>query len=189
MNYKDRLNKIRATFGLEVKLKADKLMDGTAVEAEAFEAGYPLFIINADGTQSPAPAGKHETESGNIVEVDETGTIVSISAKSDEVNTEAVDAAEDTTTETEVEVETEKPVEDGSKEAIGAILDELQKLIAEITSMKEKMSKMETNYEAFAKAPGAEKAPRVTNAEGGKIDPIQSRIDALQALKKENFFK
>ena len=190
---KDKLNQIKVILGLEVKLASDKLVDGTAVEAESFEPGFPLFVIAEDGTKSPAPAGEHETESGLKVEVDQEGKIISAETKAEEeapkVEIEVEAAAEDTI------VESETPKEQAANQAaVGEVMKKLvmalEEISTEMASMKAKMAEMESKYEKFSKTAGAEKAPKVTRGEfASDNDALDARIATMTNLKSEGFFK
>ena len=48
-SYKNKLNQIRVVLGMTVQLASEELVDGTIVEAEAFEEGYPLFVKSDAG--------------------------------------------------------------------------------------------------------------------------------------------
>ena len=191
--FKDKLNAIKVILGLEVKLASDKLVDGTAVEAESFEPGFPLFVIAEDGTKSPAPAGEHETESGLKVEVDAEGKIISAETKAEEeapkVEVEVEAAAEDTI------VESETPKEQAANQAaVGEVMKKLvmalEEISTEMASMKAKMAEMESKYEKFSKTPGATKAPKVTRGEfASDNDSLDARIATMTNLKNEGFFK
>ena len=53
MNEKSILNKVRTLLGLEVKLETMKLSDGVSMlEADAFEAGQPVFILRKTNKES-----------------------------------------------------------------------------------------------------------------------------------------
>jgi len=196
MNLKDKINQIKVILGLTVKLASDKLIDGTILEAEEFEVGYPLFVINEDSTKSPAPFGTHETESGKLIEVDEAGTIVSISEKESEVETE------DGKVEVEVEMESivgdvvpEVNVEASGtpvmiQEALKDLVMAVESITKEVETIKEEMGKMREKYEAFSKTPGAAKAPRVlpSSEANSSTSLLEARIENLNQLKKENFF-
>ena len=191
--FKEKLNQIKVILGLEVKLASDKLIDGTAVEAEEFAPGFPLFVIAEDGTKSPAPAGEHETESGLKVEVDAEGKIISAETKAKEENPkveiEVEAAAEDTI------VESETPKEQAANQAaVGEVMKKLvmalEEISTEMASMKAKMAEMESKYEKFSKTAGATKAPKVTRGEfSSDNDALDARIATMANLKNEGFFK
>jgi len=190
--FKEKLNQIKVILGLEVKLASDKLIDGTAVEAEEFAPGFPLFVIAEDGTKSPAPLGTHETESGLKVEVDAEGKIISVETKAEEqappVEVEVEAAAEDTIPASETPEEIAKK-EAAVNEVMKKVVMALEEIATEMTSMKAKMAEMESKYEKFSKTAGAEKAPKVTRGEfASNNDALDARIATMTNLKNEGFF-
>jgi len=199
-SYKNKLNQIRVVLGMEVKLASEELVDGTIVEAEAFEEGYPLFVKSEAG-DTPAPQGRHETKSGLIVEVDENGKIVSVEEKAteeledEEVKEEVKVEAEEEKVEVEVESETEdesEEVEDKVKEILEKIVMSVEEIAVEVADVKEKVAMMEEKYAKFAKEPAAKKYPTLTNeafSDEEGSDKLEARVAALQKLKAEKFFK
>jgi len=195
-SYKNKLNQIRVVLGMEVKLASEELVDGTIVEAEAFEEGYPLFVKSEAG-DTPAPQGRHETKSGLIVEVDENGKIVSVEEKATE-ELEDEEVKEEVTVEAEeevsVEVETEEDseVEDKVKEILEKIVMSVEEIAVEVADVKEKVAMMEQKYAKLAKEPAAKKYPTLTNeafSDEEGSDKLEARVAALQKLKAEKFFK
>lgn len=191
--FKEKLNQVRVILGLEVKLASEKLIDGTTVESESFEPGFPLFVVAEDGTKSPAPVGTHETESGLKVEVDQEGKIISVETKAEEetpkVEVEVEAAAEDMIPASETPEEIADK-EAAVNEAMKKVVMALEEIATEMATMKAKMAEMESKYAKFAKTPGADKAPKVTRGEfASQTDSLDARIEALNNLKNEGFFK
>jgi hypothetical protein len=193
--FKEKLNQIRVILGLEVKLASDKLVDGTSIEAESFEPGFPLFVVAEDGTKTPAPMGTHETESGLLIEVDAEGKIISSETKTEEVadapegEVAVAAAAEDAIPASETPAEIAKK-EAAVTEAMKKVVMALESMATEMATMKAKMAEMESNYARFSKTPGADKAPKVTRGEfASQTDSLDARIEALNNLKSEGFFK
>jgi len=84
MEYKNKLNQIKALLSLEVKLAQMKLEDGiTVVEAESFEPEYSVGIVTPDGIV-PMPVGEYELQDGSMVVVEVEGIIASIGPKAEE---------------------------------------------------------------------------------------------------------
>lgn len=192
--YKSKINQIKVVLGLQVKLANEKLIDGTAVEAEKFEPGFDLFVVKDDGTKAPAPAGKHETDSGLIVEVDQEGKIVSVAPKEAEapkveVEVEAAKEGDVPASKSPEEIAKEQRKTDVNMEAFEKILMAIEEITSEMAKMKTKMSEMENKYQKFEKSPGANKFPKVTEEAFDAADPLEHRIAVLNELKKENFFK
>jgi hypothetical protein len=95
MEYKNKLNQIKALLSLEVKLAQMKLEDGiTIVEAESFEPEYSIGIVTPDGIV-PMPVGEYELEDGSMVKVEVEGVIASIGPKAEEVGPENEAAPEE----------------------------------------------------------------------------------------------
>lgn len=81
MEYKNKLNKIKAVLSMEIKLAQMKLEDGiTVIEAESFEPEFSVGIVTADGVV-PMPVGEYKLEDGMILVVAVEGIIASISAE------------------------------------------------------------------------------------------------------------
>ena len=81
---KEQVNELLRKIGLkavEVKLEQILTADGqAALEAEAFEAGQPVFIVNED-ERIPLPVGEYEMAEDMILKVEEEGIIASFEKK------------------------------------------------------------------------------------------------------------
>jgi len=172
---KEQINSILQKVGLkavEVKLEQIMTADGqAALEAEIFEAGQPVFIVNED-ERIPLPVGEYAMADDMILKVAEEGIIASYEKKemeaeepvAEEVVEEEV-AASNNPTETPV---AKKVVESVSKETYFAaeeeapskiseedkaeIIGEIKKLILEeIPSILEDMKKGEEKEEVEMK--------------------------------------
>ena len=73
-DYKLILNGVKRLLGQEVNLEQMPLDNGTVIEADAFEAGSPVFIVTEDG-QVPLPVGDYTLEDGRVLVVVEEGVI------------------------------------------------------------------------------------------------------------------
>jgi len=133
---KEQVNELLRKIGLkavEVKLEQILTADGqAALEAEAFEAGQPVFIVNED-ERIPLPVGEYEMAEDMILKIEEEGIIASFEPKMEEVEEEApvqeeeVAASEEPTA-TPV---AKKVVESVSKETYFSA-EERESLIAEL---------------------------------------------------------
>ena len=134
MSAKNQINKIKTLLGLEVKLEQMALDNGTVLEAEAFEAGAEIFIVNED-ERIPVPMGEYKLEDGMVLIIAEDGIIGEIKeAVAEEV---ADEVAEDVAEEVEVEAEAEtgspkKVVESITKEMFFSEIEKLRNEIAEL---------------------------------------------------------
>ncbi len=130
---------------MEVKLAQMKLDNGTVLEAEAFEAGMPVFIVNEED-RIALPVGEYKLEDGMMLIVVEEGIIA-------EVKEVEMPEAEVEVEEPEVEVEVEQEMSETatpkkviesivkeshfSKEEVDALKAEIEALKEEIKSLKE----------------------------------------------------
>ena len=130
MNEKSILNKVRTLLGLEVKLETMLLSDGVSMlEADAFEAGQPVFILTEDEQRIPLPVGEYELEDMRILVVIEEGVISEV-REAAEVEEEVVE--ETPAVEEEVEATTEtatpkKTIESIVKESFFSEIEALKK--------------------------------------------------------------
>ena len=133
MEYKNKLNQIKALLSLEVKLAQMKLEDGiTVIEAESFEPDYSIGIVTPDGIV-PMPVGEYELEDGSMVKVEVEGVIASIGPKAQEEVGPENEAAPEEVVAPEMEAEASAPqpkriVESVSKETFfdSQVVAELQ---------------------------------------------------------------
>ena len=134
------LTEIKRLLGMEIQLEQMTLDNGTVIEAEMFEAGQPVFIVNGEDRVA-LPVGEYILDNGMILVVAVEGEIAEIK--------EAAPAEEETP---EVEVEVEQAAEPTapkkviestvkeshfSKEDVDALKSEIENLKTELASMKE----------------------------------------------------
>jgi hypothetical protein len=127
---------------MEVKLAQMALENGTIIEAEVFEAGASVFIVNEED-RIALPVGEYKLEDGMILIVAEEGIIAEIK--------EAVVEEETPEAEVEVEVEQEMTEVKEPKRVIESVTKEM--FFAEIESLKKeiealKLAKTEVAVEA-----------------------------------------
>jgi len=163
MNYKNKLNQIKALLSMDVKLAQMKLEDGiTIVEAESFEPEYSIGIVTADGIV-PMPVGEYKLEDGSILVVAVEGIIAEIKQEEAEAEVE-VEVAPEEVVEPMMEAESaptpKRIVESVSKETffeaeIEQLKTELAAIKAENESLKSSKESLEvelSNVEAGAEA-------------------------------------
>lgn len=188
--YKLKLNQIREVLGMEVKFETAKLKDGTIIEVEKLEVGFPVVIVAEDGTKTPAPEGYHELEDGTKVKVDANGMISEIAtaeaeiAEGEETTTVPVAMAEET--EVVVEKTEETPIKDEVaakiEEKMAMLFEAIEECAGEISKVKEEMGAMKTKMEKFSKAPAGTKIPKTSDVEKA-VDTIEARVNALKNLR------
>jgi len=135
------ITEIKKLLGMEIKLEQMTLDNGTIIEAEIFEAGQAVFIVNGEDRVA-LPVGEYTLDNGMILVVEVEGEIKEIK----EMEVEAPE--EEATPEVEVEVEaaqtaTAKKVIEStvreshfSKEDVDALKSEIESLKTELASMK-----------------------------------------------------
>jgi len=133
MSAKTQINKIKTLLGLEIKLEQMKLENGTVLEAEVFEAGAEIFIVNEED-RIPVPMGDYMLEDGKVLIITEDGVIGEIK------DAEApVEEAPEVEVEVEAEAETSAPkkvVESITKEMFFSEIEKLRNEIAELKAAK-----------------------------------------------------
>ena len=136
------INQIKTLLGMEVKLAQMALENGTIIEAEIFEAGASVFIVNEED-RIALPVGEYKLEDGMILIVAEEGIIA-------EIKEVEAPVAEEAPAETEIEVEQEmsevkepkRVIESVTKEMFFAEIESLRKEIEEL-----KLAKVEVKVE------------------------------------------
>ena len=125
------INQIKTLLGMEVKLAQMALENGTIIEAEVFEAGASVFIVNEED-RIALPVGEYKLEDGMILIVAEEGIIAEIK--------EVVVEEETPEAEVEVEVEQEMAEVKEPKRVIESVTKEM--FFAEIESLKKEIEEL-----------------------------------------------
>tara|TARA_R110000772_G_scaffold92265_1_gene189000 strand:+ start:502 stop:1083 length:582 start_codon:yes stop_codon:yes gene_type:complete len=189
MSAKTQINKIKTLLGLEIKLEQMKLENGTVLEAEAFEAGAEIFIVNEED-RIAVPMGEYMLEDGKVLIVAEDGIIGEIKEGGEAPTEEAAPEAE-------VEVEAEaaptspkKVVESISKEMFFAEIDKLRNEIAELKAAKIEV-KEELSADVKVELSAEETKPLKHNPEGNveKKELLKFGSKAPQTTKDVVFGK
>lgn len=135
------ITEIKKLLGMEIKLEQMALDNGTIIEAEMFEVGQAVFIVNGEDRVA-LPIGEYTLDNGMILVVEVEGEIKEIK----EAIVEAPE--EEAAPEVEVEVEAaqtatakkviESTVKEShfSKEDVDALKSEIENLKTELASMK-----------------------------------------------------
>lgn len=147
MSLKDKVNDLLKQVGLtanEIELAQMKLEDGmTVIEADSFEAGMPVMIIN-DTEKVPMPVGEYTLEDGRILVVEEVGVIKEIKEATAEEVAPDMQPAEAETTEMETQ-SAKKIVESIIKESFFSEMDALK---AENTALKLELESLKLSAQA-----------------------------------------
>ena len=135
------ITEIKKLLGMEIKLEQMALDNGTVIEAEMFEAGQAVFIVNGEDRVA-LPVGEYTLDNGMILVVEVEGEIKEIK--------EAIVEAPEEEAAPEVEIEVEaaqtatakKVIESTVKEShfsqedVDALKLEIESLKTELASMK-----------------------------------------------------
>ena len=130
------INQIKTILGMEVKLAQMKLDNGTVLEAEAFEAGMPVFIVNEED-RIALPVGEYKLEDGMMLIVVEEGIIA-------EVKEAEMPEAEVEAPEVEVEVEQEMSETATPKKVIESTIKESHFSKEEVDALKAEIETLKT---------------------------------------------
>lgn len=149
-----------------VQLAQMKLSDGvTVLEAESFEAGKEVMIVNEDGTKAPAPVGEHTLEDGSVLVITQEGVIDSV---------KTVEMSEDIPVEMENEAKFEQLIKSivmqmstEVAKQIETVKVELKKEIAEAKEIQVKLSAL---TKAKPEAQVAKTYDQMTNLEKVKYN-------------------
>jgi len=184
MSAKTQINKIKTLLGLEIKLEQMKLENGTILEAEAFEAGAEIFIVNEED-RIAVPMGEYMLEDGKVLIITEDGIIGEI--KDAEEEAPAEEAAPEVEVEVEAEAETSTPkkvVESITKEMFFSEIEKLRNEIAELKAAKvEVKEEVELSAEKVAVELSAEEAQPLKHNPEGAVEKKQTNLFAQKAPK------
>jgi hypothetical protein len=140
----EAINTIKTFLGMEkeVKLAQEVLEDGAVLEADSFEAGQAVSIVNED-ERIPLPVGEYELPEDRILVVQEEGVISEVKAKEveapemEQVEEEAPMMSE------EPAKEVKKTVESIVKETFFSEIENLKKENEELKAKLTELSKVE----------------------------------------------
>ena len=148
----NKIDQIKTLLGMEVKLETMKLVNGTEIEAEVFEAGAEVFIVSEE-EKVALPIGEYELEGGQVLVVAEEGVISEIKDAAQEEEAPVEEEVEEQEMEAEVATP-KKVVESVSKETHFAKIEEMQKEIDALKlSLEPKEVKEEVELSAEEVAP------------------------------------
>jgi hypothetical protein len=134
------ITEIKKLLGMEIKLEQMALDNGTVIEAEMFEAGQPVFIVNGEDRVA-LPIGEYTLDNGMILVVEVEGEIKEIREVAEEAPTEEAPAVEEEveaaqTTAPKKVIESTVRESHFSQEEVDALKAEIETLKTELASMK-----------------------------------------------------
>lgn len=136
------ITEIKKLLGMEIKLEQMTLDNGTVIEAEIFEAGQAVFIVNGEDRVA-LPVGEYILDNGKILVVAVEGEIAEIKeAAAEEVETPEVEveveqAAEPTPATAKKVIESTVKESHFSKEDVDALKAEIENLKTELAKQVE----------------------------------------------------
>ena len=146
------LSSVKEEAVVEVKLAQMNLENGTVLEAEAFEVGNEVFIVNEED-RIALPVGEYTLADGNVLYVAEEGIISEVKSAESEVEEEVAEVAAEPVAELEAETPSnpkkiveshttethfaeEVPMEEKIKAIVMPIIEEVK---AELSAIREEM--------------------------------------------------
>ena len=180
----DVLTQIKKVLGMEVKLEQMKLDNGTIIEAEMFEAGQAVFIVN-EQDRVALPVGEYTLEDGRILVVATEGEIAEVKdampeqPEAPEVEVEVEQSAEPAPAPTAKKV-IESTVKEShfSKEEVDALKSEIENLKTELASLK-KVEEVELAAQPLTHSPEVKQVEKILfaqNREKTTFDRVMEKI-------------
>ena len=177
------LTEIKKLLGMQIQLEQMTLDNGTVIEAEVFEAGQAVFIVNGEDRVA-LPVGEYILDNGMILVVAVEGEIAEIKEaapaqeETPEVEVEVEQAAEPTAPKKVIESTTKES--HFSKEDVDALKSEIENLKTELASMKEVKEVVELSAQPLTHNPDArpnvEKILYSQNRVMTTFDKVMSKI-------------
>ena len=168
----------------KIKMAEATLVDGTEVYVEGeIQAGAILYVRAGEGaSEDPfAPAGKHETTSGMLITVGESGEITNVEDKgSEETTREAEDTFEE-----EVIKEKEIVKDFDAEELLTRMMEALTPYVDEVKKMQSEFATLTERFESVADEPAGKKV-RNTFSENlqNKQTNAEARLSRLIEIRK-----
>ena len=165
----------------EVKFAEATLEDGTVIytDAEAWEAGVNVYILNEEGEKIPVPVGEYTLEDGRKVIIVEDGILDSL-AEMVEEEVEASEQPEGLTREQAMEIvqEAVNVLKGEFSKDLKAKEDEIKDLKEELSVSKKEVEKVKFEFSTKGLPKAVTQKPSVTREELSKMKP-EARVAAL----------
>lgn len=170
------LNQVKTLLGVEVKLEQMNLENGTVLEADAFEVGNEVFIVNEED-RIALPVGEYVLENGQILVVEEEGLIKEMKSENNE--------------EEEIEVEAEEEKKEEMGYATKEELAEVKSMIEEIKAMlepKEEKEEMSEEVKQELSSDVVNEIPEEVKQELSEpaAEPINTNVEVSKTEVKFN---
>jgi hypothetical protein len=176
MKPSEMLNQVKTLLGVEVKLEQMNLENGTVLEADAFEVGNEVFIVNEED-RIALPVGEYVLENGQILVVEEEGLIKEMKSENNE--------------EEEIEVEAEEEKKEEMGYATKEELAEVKSMIEEIKAMlepKEEKEEMSEEVKQELSSDVVNEIPEEVKQELSEpaAEPINTNVEVSKTEVKFN---
>lgn len=162
------LNEIKRLLGLEIKLEQTTLDNGTVVEAEMFQAGQQVFIVNGEDRVA-LPIGEYILENGMVLTVTTEGEIAEI---------KEANAPEEVEQEVEAQAEAPAPANATAKKVIESTVKESHFSAEEVEALKTEIENLKTQLEEM-KPKEVEEVEKVELS----VEPLTHNPDAKTETK------
>lgn len=134
------ITEIKRLLGMEIQLEQMALDNGTIIEAEMFEAGQPVFIVNGEDRVA-LPIGEYTLDNGMVLVVEVEGEIKEVREAVAEAPEEEAPAVEEEveaaqTTAPKKVIESTVKESHFSQEEVDALKAEIETLKTELASIK-----------------------------------------------------
>jgi hypothetical protein len=154
------ITEIKKLLGMQIQLEQMTLDNGTVIEAEIFEAGQPVFIVNGEDRVA-LPIGEYTLDNGMILVVEVEGEIKEIREVAEEAPTEEAPAVEEEveaaqTTAPKKVIESTVKESHFSQEEVDALKSEIETLKTELAKQVEEVEeKVELSTQPLTHNPEA----------------------------------
>lgn len=155
----EMLSQIKTLLGARLNLAQMTLENGTIIEAEAFEAGQPVFIVTED-ERVALPIGEYQLEDGKMLVVEEEGVIAAINEAAVEAEEEEKEAKEEQLEDETVEVEVPEEAAEEVAAVVEAVVEAIAPVIEEVKAEIEELKKKFSDYDEKKEKMSSQKPAR-----------------------------
>jgi hypothetical protein len=175
------ITEIKKLLGMQIQLEQMALDNGTVVEAEIFEAGQPIFIVNGEDRVA-LPIGEYTLDNGMILVVEVEGEIKEIREMAEEAPTEEAPAVEEEveaaqTTAPKKVIESTVKESHFSQEEVDALKAEIETLKTELAKQNEVVEeKVELSTQPLTHNPEAKSEVKLNLYAQGRKETTLDRV-------------
>lgn len=178
MKNTDILNRINALLSRKVNLAQETLSDGTVIEAESFEIGADVYLVDGEN-KTPLALGDYTLADGTVITVTEVGKIGEVaSASTEKVEEEMADdkpadaPADSPLVDTEEKDMAEVPAT--LEEILTAVVDAIQPKLDDLQAKIDALSGTQTEMKATLSSAVVSKTKHKPS--NGKVDLSEVKV-------------